>query len=53
MADLFRYYLHLLLAKAGRGKDLVEYAVIIVLISVATIPSWTYWAAASPSSSRN
>jgi pilus assembly protein Flp/PilA len=37
MARALRYYLTLLALKAGRGQGLVEYALIIVLISIVSI----------------
>ncbi len=37
MQDLVRYYLNLLAHKAGKGQGLVEYALIIVLISIVSI----------------
>jgi Flp pilus assembly pilin Flp len=35
MVQIVRYYLTLLAAKTGRGQGLVEYALIVVLISLA------------------
>ena len=35
--DILRYYLNLLAAKTGKGQGLVEYALIIVLISVVAV----------------
>ena len=37
MVDMLRYYLNLLATKAGKGQGLVEYALIIVLISIVSI----------------
>ncbi len=37
MADLIQYYLSLIAAKTGKGQGLVEYALIIVLISIVSI----------------
>ena len=37
MLDILRYYLNLLAVKTGKGQGLVEYALIIVLISVVAI----------------
>jgi pilus assembly protein Flp/PilA len=37
MVDTLRYYLNLLVTKAGKGQGLVEYALIIVLISIVSI----------------
>ena len=37
MVDILRYYLHLLAVKTGKGQGLVEYALIIVLISIVSI----------------
>jgi pilus assembly protein Flp/PilA len=37
MVDLVRYYLDLLAHKTGKGQGLVEYALIIVLISIVSI----------------
>jgi pilus assembly protein Flp/PilA len=37
VVDTLRYYLTLLAAKTGRGQGLVEYALIIVLISIVSI----------------
>ena len=34
MVDILRYYLNLLAVKTGKGQGLVEYALIIVLISI-------------------
>jgi len=41
MADVVRYYLDLLATKAGKGQGLVEYALIIVLISIVAITIMT------------
>jgi Flp pilus assembly pilin Flp len=41
MVDILRYYLNLLAVKAGKGQGLVEYALIIVLISVVAITIMT------------
>jgi pilus assembly protein Flp/PilA len=35
--DILRYYLNLLAVKTGKGQGLVEYALIIVLISVVAV----------------
>jgi pilus assembly protein Flp/PilA len=35
--DIVRYYLNLLAAKTGKGQGLVEYALIIVLISIVSV----------------
>jgi Flp pilus assembly pilin Flp len=35
--DFVRYYLNMLALKAGKGQGLVEYALIIVLISIVSI----------------
>ena len=37
MVDILRYYLNLLAVKTGKGQGLVEYALIIVLISIVSI----------------
>jgi pilus assembly protein Flp/PilA len=37
MVDLLRSYLDLLALKTGKGQGLVEYALIIVLISIVSI----------------
>jgi Flp pilus assembly pilin Flp len=37
MLDIIRYYATLLAAKTGKGQGLVEYALIIVLISIVSI----------------
>ncbi|MFN8635836.1 MAG: Flp family type IVb pilin [Chloroflexota bacterium] len=37
MVDIVRYYLNLLALKTGKGQGLVEYALIIVLISLVCI----------------
>jgi pilus assembly protein Flp/PilA len=37
MVDTLRFYLSALAAKAGKGQGLVEYALIIVLISIVSI----------------
>ena len=37
MLDILRYYLNLLAVKTGKGQGLVEYALIIVLVSIACI----------------
>jgi len=37
MVDILRYYLNLLAFKTGKGQGLVEYALIIVLISIVSI----------------
>jgi pilus assembly protein Flp/PilA len=37
MVDTLRYYLNLLAMKTGKGQGLVEYALIIVLISIVSI----------------
>ena len=37
MLDIVRYYLTLLAQKTGKGQGLVEYALIVVLISIASI----------------
>ena len=41
MLDIVRYYLSLPALKAGRGQGLVEYALIIVLISIVAIAIMT------------
>jgi pilus assembly protein Flp/PilA len=35
--DIVRYYLNMLAAKTSKGQGLVEYALIIVLISIVSI----------------
>lgn len=37
MIDIMRYYLNLLTIKTGKGQGLVEYALILVLISLAAM----------------
>ena len=37
MLDILRYHLSLLAQQAGKGQGLVEYALIIVLISVVAV----------------
>ena len=37
MVDILRYYLNLLAVKTGKGQGLVEYALIIVLISIVSV----------------
>jgi pilus assembly protein Flp/PilA len=37
MVDILRHYLSLLAVKTGKGQGLVEYALIIVLISIVSI----------------
>jgi Flp pilus assembly pilin Flp len=37
MLDILRYYLNMLALKTGKGQGLVEYALIIVLISIVSI----------------
>jgi len=37
MVDILRYYLNMLAVKTGKGQGLVEYALIIVLISIVSI----------------
>ena len=37
MSDVVRFYLNLLALKSGKGQGLVEYALIIVLISIVAI----------------
>ena len=37
MVDILRSYLNLLAVKTGKGQGLVEYALIIVLISIVSI----------------
>jgi pilus assembly protein Flp/PilA len=39
--DILRYYLNLLALKTGKGQGLVEYALIIVLISIVAITIMT------------
>jgi pilus assembly protein Flp/PilA len=41
MLDIVRYYLHMLALKTGKGQGLVEYALIIVLISIVAIAIMT------------
>ena len=41
MVDIVRYYLNLLALKTGKGQGLVEYALIIVLISIVAITIMT------------
>ena len=41
MLDIVRYYLNLLALKTGKGQGLVEYALIIVLISIVAITIMT------------
>ena len=41
MLDILRYYLNLLAVKTGKGQGLVEYALIIVLISIVAIAIMT------------
>ena len=41
MAAFFRFYLDLLALKTGKGQGLVEYALIIVLISIVAIAIMT------------
>ena len=41
MVDILRYYLNLLALKTGKGQGLVEYALIIVLISIVAITIMT------------
>jgi pilus assembly protein Flp/PilA len=41
VVNILRYYLTLLAAKTGRGQGLVEYALVIVLISIAAIAIMT------------
>src|SRR5690242_960668 len=41
MAHTLRYYLDLLALRAGKGQGLVEYALIIVLISIVSIAIMT------------
>ena len=41
MMDIVRYYLNLLAQKTGKGQGLVEYALIIVLISIVAITIMT------------
>ena len=41
MVDILRYYLNLLAQKTGKGQGLVEYALIIVLISIVAITIMT------------
>ena len=41
MVDVVRYYLNLLALKTGKGQGLVEYALIIVLISIVAITIMT------------
>jgi pilus assembly protein Flp/PilA len=37
LVDILRHYLNLLALKTGKGQGLVEYALIIVLISIVSI----------------
>jgi pilus assembly protein Flp/PilA len=37
MLEIVRYYLNLLALKTGKGQGLIEYALILVLISLAAI----------------
>jgi len=37
MVEILRQYLNLLAVKSGKGQGLVEYALIIVLISIVSI----------------
>ncbi len=37
MVEILRHYLDLIAAKTGKGQGLVEYALIIVLISIVSI----------------
>ncbi len=37
MFDILRYYLNLLALKTGKGQGLIEYALIVVLISIVSI----------------
>ena len=37
MVDILRHYLNLLAVKTGKAQGLVEYALIIVLISIVSI----------------
>ena len=37
MVDIVRYYLNLLAVKAGQGQGLVEYALVLGLISLAAM----------------
>jgi pilus assembly protein Flp/PilA len=39
--DILRHYLNLLALKTGKGQGLVEYALIIVLISIVAIAIMT------------
>jgi pilus assembly protein Flp/PilA len=41
MTDIVRYYLQMLAMKTGKGQGLVEYALIIVLISIVAITIMT------------
>jgi pilus assembly protein Flp/PilA len=41
MVDILRYYLRMLALKTGKGQGLVEYALIIVLISIVSIAIMT------------
>ena len=41
MVDILRYYLNLLAQKTGKGQGLVEYALIVVLISIVAITIMT------------
>jgi Flp pilus assembly pilin Flp len=37
LIDILRYYLNLIALKSGKGQGLVEYALIVVLISIVSI----------------
>ncbi|MFN8635839.1 MAG: Flp family type IVb pilin [Chloroflexota bacterium] len=41
MVEILRHYLNLLALKTGKGQGLVEYALIIVLISIVAITIMT------------
>jgi len=41
MLDILRHYLNLIALKTGKGQGLVEYALIIVLISIVAITIMT------------
>ena len=41
MVDILRYYLNMIALKTGKGQGLVEYALIIVLISIVAITIMT------------